>query len=594
MLIQLPLLLSFLAGISQQLPTDISPSTVRLGETLNTLCEQPRFAGDPRSQHAIDYMASELEKHGWEVELKYYWAHLPRQTYESLQIYSANKNWIELDLKEQGFKDDVRTQNSHIPPMHGLTGDGKAQGAVWYVGYGTRDEFLQLQKRFGDDFKGGIALMRYGANYRGIKIANAEEFGFSGALLYTDADDDGFTRGAVLPDGPFRPSTGIQRGSVFNGNGDALTPGWAATKDAPRLSIDEAPGLVKIPSLPISSANAGKIISAHGKKLGNTTTQVKIEVRQDKSLQKICNVVATLKGSTADHEWVIFGAHRDAWGRGATDNGTGSTVLLESARVIGKAYQQGWRPQRRMIIASWDAEEWGLVGSTEWVEEHRDDLIEHAIAYVNLDVAATGPNFSASCTPGLEATLTSSTVANDVKTPRKLGVPGGGSDHVPFIEIAGIESMAFGFHGGSGVYHSALDTPYLVEKFLDPGYIYHAQAAKLAIDVATRLSSASEIIDGRRSWLVQMLAAIEKTAPSEYFSTEQRAALNQLLSNAAAQLPSQPQAEGYKFHRSFLAKSGRSMLWNSSGYGATWFPGLSREGGAEKLISILKKHILPE
>ena len=442
MLVQLTLLLTFLAS-SQQAPTDLAPSTERLEQTANTLCEQPRFAGDPRSQHATDYFAGELKKYGWTVERKYYWAYLPRQTFQSLSVYTTTNEWHDLNLTEQGFAEDQRTLQAHIPPMHGLTASGKAAGSVWYVGYGTHDEFAALQRKVGDEFKGDIALMRYGANYRGLKIANAEEFGFSGALLYTDAEDDGFARGEVLPNGPFRPSSGIQRGSVFNGHGDALTPGWAATKNAKRLSSAEAPGLVKIPSLPISSGNAHKLIGDHGKVMGNTMTQVKIEVRQDTSLQKICNVIATIHGSSADDQWIILGAHRDAWGRGATDNGTGSTVLLESARLIGQAHQQGWNPQRRLMIASWDAEEWGLVGSTEWVEENRSDLMEHAVAYVNLDVVATGPNFSASCTPGLQATLVASTVANDVNTPAQLGVPGGGSDHVPFIEIAGVESMAF-------------------------------------------------------------------------------------------------------------------------------------------------------
>ncbi len=592
MLLPLTLLLTFLAG-AQQSPTSIAPSPTRLSATLNALCEYPRFAGDPRAQHATDYVASELEKAGWQVERKYYWCYLPRQTFQSLSVYTTQNKWHEIDLAEQGFSEDPRTLSAHIPPMHGLTAAGKASGSVWYVGYGTRDEFVQLQNRFGDEFKGGIALMRYGANYRGLKIANAEEFGFSGALLYTDAEDDGIGRGAVLPDGPFRPSSGIQRGSVFNGHGDALTPGWAATKDAPRLSADEAPGLVKIPSLPISSFNAYSLLGGHGKVVGNTKAQVKLEIRQDTSLQKICNVIATLNGSDHDDQWIILGAHRDAWGRGATDNGTGSTVLLESARILGEAYRSGWRPQRRLVVASWDAEEWGLVGSTEWVEENRDALIEHAVAYINLDVAATGPNFSASCTPGLRATLTASTIANDITTPKKLGVPGGGSDHVPFIEIAGVESMAFGFHGGSGVYHSALDTPYLIEKFLDPGYVHHARASQMAVDVATRLSLSSTYVDGKQSWLQQMQKALQDVAVNEHFTDEHRQAINVLLSKLLAQNSEQAQANGHTFHHKFLPARGRSLLWNSAGYSAIWFPRLAHKGGAEQLIAILKSCIRP-
>ena len=592
MLVQLTLMLAILGG-QQQSPTSIAPSPKRLKTTLNTLCEYPRFAGDPRSQHAIDYVANALEEAGWQVERKYYWAYLPRQTSQSLQVYTTENRWHEVDLTEQGFAEDPRTLSEHIPPMHGLTAAGHAEGNVWYVGYGTRDEFLQLQKRFGDKFKGGIALMRYGANYRGLKVANAEAFGFSGALLYTDAEDDGVGRGVVLPDGPFRPSTGIQRGSVFNGHGDPLTPGWAATKDAPRLAAEDAPGMVKIPSLPISSANAHLIIAEHGKKMGNTMVRVKMEVVQDTTLQKICNVVGTLNGSDNDDQWIILGAHRDAWGRGATDNGTGSTVLIESARLLGQAYKKGWRPQRRLVIASWDAEEWGLVGSTEWVEENRGALIKHAVAYVNLDVAATGPNFSASCTPGLQSAITASAIANDISPPKNLGVPGGGSDHVPFIEIAGVESMAFGFHGGSGVYHSALDTPYLIEKFLDPGYVHHARATQMAVDIATRLSASETLVNGTASWLKQMQKALDGTQHTEHFSVEHHATISDLINQLLEQNADQPQTAGHTFHHKFLPTGGRSLLWNSAGYGAAWFPGLAQKGGAAQLIAILRSCIRP-
>ena len=547
---------------------------------MDRLCTLPRLAGSPESILAADFAAEVLADAGIEVERNPYWCYLPRQTEQSLQFQVEDGEWIALDLREFGYDQDPRSQLHQIPPMHGLTAPGRAEGRLWYAGYGTENEFEELQRNFGEEMQGGIALVRYGALYRGLKVANAEAYGFAGALLYTDRDDDGSSKGEVLPLGPWRPASGIQRGSVYNADGDPLTPGWAALEHASRILPSQAEGLVKIPSLPVSSGNAQRLMAGAERKLGPLPSRVRLSLEQDPNLVQIQDVLGRVTGSTHPEEWIVFGAHRDAWGYGATDNGTGTTVLLETIRVVGEALSRGWRPQRTLIFATWDAEEWGLVGSTEWVEQYRAELMEHAVTYVNMDVAATGPNFSASCTPGMVEALAATCTAQGIEVPKKLGVPGGGSDHVPFLELAGVEVVAFGFHGGSGVYHSALDTPYLIETYLDPGFRHHAEAAAFAVRLVTDLSRAERVVDGRDGWLKHILRELDRL-PEDSPAAEraklklQRAALRSALAlREESDAEASPALQPFQFHRAFLPHEGRSILWRTNGYGADWFPRL--------------------
>ena len=558
-------------------PREVSPE--RLGETMQELCATPRLAGTPGSFRAGAYAAKVFGGAGLTVEEAHYQCHLPRQTGQSLAFLGPEAEaWFELSLEEQGFEEDPRTLADHLPPMHGLTAPGEAEGAVWYVGYGTEREFAALERKHGEAIRGGIALVRYGMLYRGLKVANAEKYGFAGALLYTDEEEDGYPRGKVLPEGPWRPASGIQRGSVYNADGDPLTPGWAAVEGAPRISLDETVGRVGIPSLPISATNSARLRAGAGKVLGPMPTRARIMVEQDPTPVDIVNVLGRIEGAVTPDEWVIVGAHRDSWGYGAVDNATGSTVLLETARVFGAAFERGWRPERTLIFATWDAEEWGLVGSTEWVEEHLGPLREKAVAYVNMDVVATGPNFSASCTPGMVDSLAEACARRGVPMPGGVGVPGGGSDHVPFLELGGIEVLTFGFHGGSGVYHSALDTPWLIETFLDPGYRHHAEAASFAVTVLEHLSRADTIVDGRRRWLQQVLTAAERLPREDEAQELARLMVLNAAESYALRLAREDdepgRADAFRFARHFLPADGRSFLWRSAGYGSAWFPDL--------------------
>ena len=555
--------------------------------TLHQLCRQPRLAGSPEAQLATDYIRQEFLQAGLQVESFPYLVHAPRQTKESLAIKIAAGEWLELNLQEQGFAEDSWSLQEARPPMHGLTKAGMATGGVVFAGFGSEQEFAQLRKKIGGELQNCIALIRYGRLYRGLKVANAEAAGCKAALLYCDPDDDGAGRGKVLPKGKWRTASSIQRGSVFNGHGDPRTPGWASLPDAPRLSLNQVQGLVNIPSLPISWQNAEKIFAGQGRpKLPQAlATKARLEIRQDSNPVTITNIVGRIPGKTHPKEWVIVGAHRDSWGPGAIDNGTGTTVLTEIARVFGAAYRAGWQPNRSLVFASWDGEEWGLVGSTEWVEQFQSELRAHAVAYINLDVVASGENFGASCTPGLASFITQTCRQQGLQAPTNLGTPGGGSDHVPFLEWAGIEVAGIGFHGSSGTYHSQMDTPYVVETFLDPDFKNHEQAARFACQLLLSLSSADTIPRAAKEWAQRAregagrLRGLQATSPAwlSFFKALDELAEMSAVINYSPALP---------FHQAFITGDRGSLLWKSFGYGSLWFPTLSAESTPSEVAEV--------
>lgn len=567
-------------------PDPAAVSAERLGQTLAELCAQPRFAGSAEARRAADYAAGVFAAAGLRVDRPRYDCLIPRQTAQKLEVSGADGRWTEVNLWELPLAEDAFTRQLQVPPMLGLCAPGAAEGAVFYAGYGTQPEFDKLRADHGAAVEGAIALCRYGSLFRGLKLAHAEAAGFGGVLLYADELDDGAAQGAVMPAGPWRPRDGIQRGSVFNGKGDPLTPGWPALPQAPRLARAEAPGAVGIPGLPISMGNAAILLAGADRKLGPLPARARLSVAQDETLRPVENVIGWIEGAARPDEWVIVGAHRDSWGPGAVDNGSGSAVLLEMARVLGEAAARGWRPQRTLVLATWDAEEWGLIGSTEWVEQHARLLRERAVAYVNMDVVASGPNFGASCTPGLVATLRAACAAEGLEAPANLGVPGGGSDHVPFLELAGVEVMSFGYSGGSGTYHSLHDTPWVVNSFLDPGFTLHARAARMGVRLATLLADDGAPVDGLRGWLRQAVRAAEELPVQ---TDAERLARLELINAAlkaalAAEEGGAPAADpAWRFGRLFLAplEAGAavapSLLWRSAGYGSEWF--LDREDG---------------
>ena len=394
------------------------------------------------------------------------------------------------------------------------------------MNYGLIEDYAQLDS-MGVSVKGKIAIARYGRSYRGIKAREAERHGAAGLIIYSDPADDGYVRGDVYPAGPMRPSHGIQRGSVMNPNGDPSTPGYPSTANARRIPAADM-DVPHIPVLPISYGNAAELLRGLGGKsipqpwqgglsfryhVGPGPVQARIAVTTDATTnpyKQIWDTFGTIRGAEFPDEIVLVGGHRDAWGPGAADNVSGTVSVLEAARTIAEQVKAGRRPKRTIVFATWDAEEWGLLGSTEFVEEDSLRLSTSAVAYLNQDDVAQGPDFNGGGSPSLRALLRD--VAKEVPDPSRqgsvydvwrkraklaadtlepeMGDPGGGSDFAGFYNHLGIPIMDWGFGGPQGVYHSAYDSYHWMSKFGDPKFEFHATNARIGAASLLRLANA--------------------------------------------------------------------------------------------------------
>lgn len=416
----------------------------------------------------------------------------------------------------------------HVPTFNAFSGRGTAKGLVVYANFGLPDDYARLEE-LGIDVRGRIVVARYGRSFRGIKSREAERRGAAGLLLYSDPAADGFARGPVLPEGPYRPPRGVQRGSILNSRGDPSTPGRPSTPGSARIPEPAMEGIARIPVLPIGYETARELLASLGGppappgwtgaldvpyRPGPGPAEVEMTVRTesgDAAYRPAFNTVAVLPGEIWPEEWVLIGAHRDSWGPGAVDNVSGTAVVVEAARAFGAAHAAGHRPARSLLFATWDAEEWGIIGSTEWMEANRAMLDARAVAYINQDSPVSGPNFSAAAAPEIRSVVRDATRAvpapatdgsvysawlerqrrgaeDDIEQPA-VGTMGGGSDHLPFYIHLGIPSAGFGFGGGQGVYHSMYDTREWMERFGDPGYPRHVAAARLSVVILSRLAN---------------------------------------------------------------------------------------------------------
>ncbi|KAI9494175.1 hypothetical protein BDB00DRAFT_762385 [Zychaea mexicana] len=452
----------------------------------------------------------------------------------------------EAKLQETPVAEDATQRDGRIPTFHAYSADGNVTGHVVYVHYGRLEDFNFLSSQ-GLNFTDTIALIRNGMVSRGLKIRAAEMFGCSGVLLYSDPSDDGPANketddgvpALAYPNGPWRSASSVERGTVHYLSvypGDPLTPGYAATENATRLEMEQARALPRIPSLPISWSDAKPLLKAtetfglrseqsgwQGGLVGvnyySGPSEAKVNMvnLNEYKIAPIWNVVGRIQGSEEPNRAIIIGNHRDAWGYGAADPSSGSAVMLELVRVLGIMLEQGWQPRRTIIVASWDAEEFGTVGSTEWVEDHKDWLSEEAVAYINVDTAVTGPNFDAQSSPLLMQLLyeitdevidphTSKTVFEAWKArhqketagkgmePDELAFPmakplGAGSDFVAFQDHVGISSLNLKFKGDYGVSHSNYDSIYWMENFGDPTFEYHRTMVRIWGLLVMRLST---------------------------------------------------------------------------------------------------------
>jgi N-acetylated-alpha-linked acidic dipeptidase len=501
-----------------------TPNSVRAQAHAKALSAEPHVAGTEAQARTRDYVINEMKRMGLRTEVRAYDVWLPHAT--SVRAWRLGRDTLELALQEPPIPGDETTAMPQYPTVNGYSAAGTAEGELVFVNFGLIEDYAVLDS-LGVSVKGKVVLARYGRSFRGIKAREAEKRGALGLFIYTDPLDDGFARGDVYPQGPMRPITGVQRGSVFNGQGDPTTPGYASTKTAVRVPLEQT-AVPRIPVVPLSAQNAellmrdlrGTDIPAGWQgglplryHIGAGPVRVKMTVETDadtNGVKTIWNTLGILQGSEFPDEYIYIGSHRDGWGAGAADNVSGTVSVLEAAQALSELAKRGERPRRSIVFATWDAEEWGLVGSTEYVEDDSLKLLRGGVAYLNQDVAAQGPSFGAGGSPSLRSTLRS--VVSQIPDPRgrgmvydvwrlntgttradaepAMGDPGGGSDFAGFYNHLGIPHADWGFSGPAGVYHSAYDTFEWMRTWGDPGFLFHATAARIGAAMALRLANA--------------------------------------------------------------------------------------------------------
>jgi N-acetylated-alpha-linked acidic dipeptidase len=509
------------------------PNSKSAREHLRRLTLEPHIAGTREDYDTAVYVRDQLRSYGLAAELKEYevWLNYPN-TPTVLELITNRRQ--KLNTHEAIVPGDPTSSNPRITPLfNGYSASGDVTGPVVYANYGLPPDYEALKKA-GVDVKGKIVIVRYGNSFRGVKAKVAEDHGAIGCIIYSDPADDGYMQGDVYPKGPWRPVASGQRGSVqylFDYPGDPLTPGRPSIPGETRLKPEEATNLTRIPVQPIAYDVARTIlvqlkgpVRPSGFQGGlpfayhvGGTNDVKLRLKTDMDYKnrKIWDVVTRIDGNEDKDRWVVLGNHRDAWVFGAVDPNSGTSAMLELGRGFGELLKQGWKPRRTIILCSWDAEEYGLIGSTEWAEEFAKDLKDKAVAYLNLDAAVSGANFGASAVPSLWKLMRAAT--RDVKDPKtgksiyqqwqdrarenrpeteqnageaRIAALGSGSDYTPFLQHLGVPSTDMGFDGDYGVYHSAYDSFYWMDHFGDPGFQYHVAAAQLWGTLAMRLADA--------------------------------------------------------------------------------------------------------
>ena len=502
------------------------PDAKLAGQHLKILTAEPHIASSPEDRKTAEYVAQKFRAAGLDTEIVPYRVLMNQPKVVRVEAFdAAGKQLMTGPTREHVDGDPYQDDPRVVMPFNGSSGSGDVTGEVVYANYGRLEDFDILAAQH-IDLHGKIVLCRYGANFRGVKVYIAEQRGAAGVLIYSDPQDDGFYKGDAYPMGPWRPDTGVQRGSVqylFRYPGDPETPGVASTPDLPdsaRVSPDSAqPHII---SIPISYHDASPILQAlkgpgvpqgwqgalgYRYHLGPGGVTVHLVSQQDYQRRTIWDVIGTVKGTEYPDDWVVVGNHRDAWVYGAVDPNSGTAAMLESIHGVGALLKEGWRPKRTILFCSWDAEEEGLIGSTEWVEQHAKTL-ERAVAYFNVDVAVAGPEFSASAVPSLKQFIReltrsvpsplSATVYDQWKNGRSegnehrtsnaptesgdeahVGDLGSGSDFTPFLQHVGVPSTDIGSGGPYGVYHSVFDNYAWYIQNADPHFFYLQEMARV-------------------------------------------------------------------------------------------------------------------
>ena len=516
------------------------PDPARMRADMKLLSARPHNVGTPYDKENAEWILKQFKDAGWDAHIEQFDVLFPTPKERLVELVAPTH--FTAKLREPPVPGDPTSSQTseQLPTYNAYSIDGDVTGPLVYVNYGIPADYDALARR-GISVKGAIVIARYGQSWRGIKPKVAAEHGAIGCLIYSDPADDGYAQGDVFPEGPMRPANGVQRGSVMDMPtypGDPLTPGVGATKDAKRLALKDVTTFTKIPVLPISYGDARPLLAAIGGqvapgnwrgglpltyKIGPGPARVHLVVKSNWDIKPIYDVIGTLRGSSSPDEWVVRGNHHDAWVNGADDPISGQVALLEEVRAMGALVKQGWHPKRTIIYAAWDGEEPGLLGSTEWAEEHAADLAQHAVAYLNSDSNGRGflgvsgshvlekfingvmrditdPETGASLERRLrarEVERASASTRKDVRDRADLhiGALGSGSDYTAFLQHVGIPSMNLGFGGEDpgGVYHSVYDDFYWYTHFSDTSFVYGRALAQTAGTAVMRLADADVI-----------------------------------------------------------------------------------------------------
>ncbi|HLK31529.1 MAG TPA: M28 family metallopeptidase [Terriglobales bacterium] len=514
------------------------PDPAQAEEHLRTLTAAPHMAGTPEDKQTADYVAQQFRKDGLETEIVEYkvWMNYPREISVDVVAPAGVKMHgpTPEHVVDDRFQDDPRV----VTAFNEYSPSGDVEADVVYANYARPEDFKKLEEMH-VDVRGKILIARYGQNFRGVKAYVAQEHGAAGLIIYSDPIDDGYFKGDVYPKGPWRPASGVQRGSIgymFEFAGDPTTPGVASTStlaESQRIPPEKSSALPRIPTTPLSYGDAEPIL-AHlagpvtprdwqgalpfTYHVGPGPVRVRVHLREDYQYRTIWDVIGRIPGSADSKEWVVAGNHRDAWVYGAVDPNSGTTALLEAARGLGELLHAGWKPKRTIVLGSWDGEEQGLIGSTEWAEQNARQLSD-AVAYFNVDVAVSGDKFGASAVPSLKqfirevATAVPSPKGGTVydawmKAPERrtgptqqpnapdlsgsqtrppaasssgppVGDLGSGSDYTAFLQHLGVPSVDIGSSGAYGVYHSVFDNFEYFTRFTDPSFVYEQEMARI-------------------------------------------------------------------------------------------------------------------
>ena len=512
------------------------PSPDVLRESMRRLSARPHHVGSPYGRENAEWIRARFAEWGWDARIESFGVLFPTPKERVLEMVAPTRFVARIEEPALAVDPTSGQKSEQLPTYNAYSIDGDVTAPLVFVNYGLPEDYEQLE-RLGLSAKGAIVIVKYGRSWRGVKPKVAAEHGALGCLIYSDPRDDGYFADEVFPKGPMRPPTGVQRGSVMdfasNSTGDPSTPGFGATPGGKRLTVAEAKSLTRIPVLPISYGDAQPLLAALGGPVappdwrgalpityhvGPGPARVHLKLAFNWDVKDVHDVIARIPGAERPDEWVVRGNHHDAWVNGAQDPVSGAIVLLEEGRALGELLKQGWRPKRTIVYCAWDGEEPMLLGSTEWVETHAEELRRHAVAYINTDGNDRGfLGMSGSHT--LERLLND--VARDVTDPEtgltvhdrrrlrdlqnataearkelrerrdlRLEALGSGSDYTAFLDHVGVPSLDLGFGGldDAGIYHSIYDDFYWYTHFSDRDFVYGKALAQVVGTAVMRLA----------------------------------------------------------------------------------------------------------